>query len=99
MREMLSPTSAVMDKRWANDVTLITDGRFCGGTHGFVVGHITRGPHVGGPLAIVRDGDTISIEPSAVKSACISEKTRLPRGSHSSNSPSHPIRRGARRVC
>ena len=62
MREMLSPTSAVMGKGLGKDVALITDGRFSGGSHGFVVGHITPEAFVGGPLAIVRDGDPISID-------------------------------------
>ncbi len=62
MREMLSPTSAVMCKGLGKDVALITDGRFSGGTHGFVVGHITPEAYVGGPLAVVQDGDTISID-------------------------------------
>ncbi|MCB1876437.1 MAG: dihydroxy-acid dehydratase [Chromatiales bacterium] len=62
MREMLSPTSAVMGKGLGNDVALITDGRFSGGTHGFVVGHITPEAYNGGPLAVVRDGDAITID-------------------------------------
>ena len=62
MREMLSPTSAVMGKGLGQDVALITDGRFSGGTHGFVVGHITPEAYVGGALAIVQDGDTITID-------------------------------------
>ena len=62
MREMLSPTSAVMGKGLGNEVALITDGRFSGGTHGFVVGHITPEAQCGGPLAIVRDGDSITID-------------------------------------
>src|SRR3989338_6610278 len=62
MREMLSPTSAVMGKGLGKDVALITDGRFSGGSHGYVVGHITPEAYVGGPLAIVRDGDTITID-------------------------------------
>ncbi|MCC5845527.1 MAG: dihydroxy-acid dehydratase [Verrucomicrobia bacterium] len=62
MREMLSPTSAVMGKGLGKDVALITDGRFSGGSHGFVVGHITPEAAVGGPLAIVKNGDTISID-------------------------------------
>jgi dihydroxy-acid dehydratase len=62
MREMLSPTSAVMGKGLGKDVALITDGRFSGGTHGFVVGHITPEAYVGGPLAIVQDGDRIYID-------------------------------------
>ncbi len=62
MREMLSPTSAVMGKGLGKDVALITDGRFSGGSHGFVVGHITPEAYCGGALAIVRDGDRITID-------------------------------------
>lgn len=62
MREMLSPTSAVMGKGLGKDVALITDGRFSGGSHGFVVGHITPEAYNGGPLAIVKNGDKITID-------------------------------------
>jgi dihydroxy-acid dehydratase len=62
MREMLSPTSAIMGKGLGKDVALITDGRFSGGTHGFVVGHITPEAYVGGPLAVVKNGDKIVID-------------------------------------
>lgn len=62
MREMLSPTSAVMGRGLGKEVALITDGRFSGGTHGFVVGHITPEAFDGGPLAIVRNGDTVTID-------------------------------------
>jgi dihydroxy-acid dehydratase len=62
MREMLSPTSAIMGKGLGKDVALITDGRFSGGTHGFVVGHITPEAYVGGVLAIVENGDNITID-------------------------------------
>ncbi len=62
MREMLAPTSAIMGKGLGKEVALITDGRFSGGTHGFVVGHITPEAHVGGPLALVKEGDTIVID-------------------------------------
>jgi len=62
MREMLSPTSAIMGKGLGKDVALITDGRFSGGSHGFVVGHVTPEAAVGGPIALVRDGDTITID-------------------------------------
>ena len=62
MREMLSPTSAIMGKGMGKDVALITDGRFSGGSHGFVVGHVTPEAAVGGPIAIVRDGDPITID-------------------------------------
>ncbi len=62
MREMLSPTSAVMGKGLGKEVALITDGRFSGGSHGFVVGHITPEAHNGGPLAIIKNGDRITID-------------------------------------
>lgn len=62
MREMLSPTSAIMGKGLGKDVALITDGRFSGGTHGFVVGHITPEAQVGGALAVVENGDEITID-------------------------------------
>ncbi len=62
MREMLAPTSAIMGKGLGKEVALITDGRFSGGTHGFVVGHITPEAYVGGPLALVKNGDQIVID-------------------------------------
>jgi dihydroxy-acid dehydratase len=62
MREMLSPTSAIMGKGLGKDVALVTDGRFSGGSHGFVVGHITPEAYVGGTLALVKNGDTITID-------------------------------------
>ncbi|MEZ5570115.1 MAG: dihydroxy-acid dehydratase [Halioglobus sp.] len=62
MREMLAPTSAVMGRGLGNDVALITDGRFSGGSHGFVVGPITPEAQAGGPLAIVKNGDPITID-------------------------------------
>jgi dihydroxy-acid dehydratase len=62
MREMLAPTSAVMGRGLGKDVALITDGRFSGGSHGFVVGHITPEAQAGGLLAIVRNGDSITID-------------------------------------
>ena len=62
MREMLSPTSAIMGKGLGGKVAFLTDGRFSGGTHGFVVGHITPEAHNGGAIALVRDGDEIFID-------------------------------------
>ena len=62
MREMLAPTSAIMGRGLGNSVALITDGRFSGGTHGFVVGHITPEAALGGPLALVKNGDRIVID-------------------------------------
>jgi dihydroxy-acid dehydratase len=65
MREMLSPTSAIMGCGLGKSVALITDGRFSGGTHGFVVGHISPEAHLGGPLALVKNGDLITIDARA----------------------------------
>ena len=62
MREMLGPTSAIMGRGLGADVALVTDGRFSGGTHGFVVGHVTPEAAVGGPLALVKNGDRIVID-------------------------------------
>jgi dihydroxy-acid dehydratase len=62
MREMLSPTSALMGRGLGADVALITDGRFSGGSHGFVVGHIAPEAAVGGPIGLVRSGDLIAID-------------------------------------
>ena len=62
MPEMLKPTSAIIGAGLGNSVALITDGRFSGGTHGFVVGHITPEAYVGGTIALVKDGDTITID-------------------------------------
>jgi dihydroxy-acid dehydratase len=62
MREMLAPTSAISGKGLGSQVALITDGRFSGGTHGFVVGHITPEASVGGPIALVKNGDKIVID-------------------------------------
>ncbi len=62
MREMLSITAAIMGAGLGNDVALITDGRFSGGTHGFVIGHITPEAQLGGTIALLQDGDEISID-------------------------------------
>lgn len=62
MREMLGPTGAIMGRGLGNDVALITDGRFSGGSHGFVVGHITPEADLGGPIGLLEDGDEITID-------------------------------------
>jgi dihydroxy-acid dehydratase len=62
MREMLSPTSAINGRGLSNDVALITDGRFSGGSHGFVIGHITPEAFVGGPIALIENGDRITVD-------------------------------------
>ncbi|WP_447529361.1 dihydroxy-acid dehydratase [Vreelandella sp. TE19] len=65
MREMLTPTSAIMGRGLGNDVALITDGRFSGGSHGFVVGHVAPEAFEGGPLGLVETGDIITIDAEA----------------------------------
>jgi len=62
MREILSPTAAIMGKGLGQDVAFITDGRFSGGSHGFVVGHVTPEAALGGPIALLKNGDTIVID-------------------------------------
>ena len=62
MREMLAPTSAIVGKGLGKDVALITDGRFSGGSHGFVIGHVTPEAFTGGPIAIIKNGDPIEID-------------------------------------
>ena len=62
MPEMLKPTAAIMGAGLGNEVALITDGRFSGGTHGFVVGHVAPEAQVGGNIALVQNGDYISID-------------------------------------
>lgn len=62
MPEMLTPTSAIMGAGLGNDVALITDGRFSGGSHGFIIGHVVPEAQQGGPIALLRDGDAITID-------------------------------------
>ena len=62
MPEMLTPTSMIVGRGLGDDVALITDGRFSGGTHGFVVGHITPEAQEGGLIALIADGDVIRID-------------------------------------
>ena len=61
MPEMLTPTSAVMGAGLGDDVALLTDGRFSGGSHGFIIGHIVPEAQEGGPIALVKDGDIVTI--------------------------------------
>jgi dihydroxy-acid dehydratase len=62
MPEMLTPTSAIMGAGLGHDVALLTDGRFSGGSHGFIIGHITPEAQDGGPLALLRSGDHVTID-------------------------------------
>jgi dihydroxy-acid dehydratase len=65
MPEMLTPTSAIMGAGLGSDVALLTDGRFSGGSHGFIVGHITPEAQEGGPIGLLQDGDLITIDANA----------------------------------
>jgi dihydroxy-acid dehydratase len=65
MPEMLTPTSAIMGAGLGQDVAMLTDGRFSGGSHGFIIGHITPEAQEGGPIGLVRDGDRITIDATA----------------------------------
>tara|TARA_B100001057_G_scaffold192128_1_gene193049 strand:+ start:1717 stop:3405 length:1689 start_codon:yes stop_codon:yes gene_type:complete len=95
MREMLSPTGAIMGKGLGKDVALITDGRFSGGSHGFVVGHVSPEAAVGGPIGLVEDGDVIHINAETKEiSVDISDKTMAFRRSHWKK-PNSPITKGA----
>jgi len=62
MPEMLKPTAAIMGAGLGQQVALITDGRFSGGSHGFIIGHVTPEAQLGGPIALVQDGDKITID-------------------------------------
>ena len=62
MPEMLTPTSAIMGAGLGKDVALITDGRFSGGSHGFIIGHVTPEAQEGGPIALIQDGDTVTLD-------------------------------------
>ena len=77
MREMLSPTGAIMGKGLGSDVALITDGRFSGGSHGFVVGHVSPEAMVGGPLALIKDGDQITIDAEKKSIDILLDKSEL----------------------
>ncbi len=94
MREMLSPTSAIMGKGLGKDVALITDGRFSGGSHGFVVGHVTPEAAVGGPLALVKNGDEITIDAKKREMSLNVTKTELNRRKRAWKAPKIKYVRG-----
>jgi len=95
MREMLSPTSAIMGRGLGKDVALITDGRFSGGSHGFVVGHVTPEAAVGGPIALVEDGDTLRIDAASKEvSVAVSDEVMADRRQQWKR-PASPVSRGA----
>ena len=95
MREMLSPTAAIVGKGLGSDVALITDGRFSGGSHGFVVGHISPEAAVGGPIALIEEGDKITVD-AATRQVSVDvgdEDMQLRRGAW--RRPPSAVKRGA----
>ncbi len=95
MREMLSPTGAIMGKGLGAEVALITDGRFSGGSHGFVVGHVSPEAAVGGPIALVRDGDTIEIDAERREIRVDASESELKRRRAEWQRPPSAVRTGA----
>jgi len=77
MREMLSPTSAINGRGLSQEVALITDGRFSGGSHGFVIGHITPEAFEGGPIALLEDGDEIEIDAESQQISVLLDEATL----------------------
>ena len=95
MREMLSPTGAIMGKGLGEDVALITDGRFSGGSHGFVVGHVTPEAAVGGPIALIENGDRIRIDAESMEINVDVSEDEFANRRASWKRPKSPVQRGA----
>lgn len=95
MREMLSPTGAIMGKGLGADVALITDGRFSGGSHGFVVGHVSPEAAVGGPIALVEDGDPITIDAQNKRIDVAVSEAEMDKRRKAWKRPASPVQRGA----
>src|ERR1700723_61746 len=95
MREMLSPTSAIMGKGLGKEVALITDGRFSGGSHGFVVGHVAPEAALGGPLGLVKNGDEITIDAERREILLHVSTAELKRRRNAWKAPKPYARRGA----
>jgi dihydroxy-acid dehydratase len=94
MREMLSPTGAIMGKGLGSDVALITDGRFSGGSHGFVVGHVSPEAAVGGPIGLVQDGDRITIDAESKEISLDVDENELRARRSAWQRPPSAVRRG-----
>jgi len=94
MREMLGPTAAIMGRGLGDKVALITDGRFSGGTHGFVVGHITPEAFDGGPLALLKDGDKVTIDSKKRELRVKLSKTQITKRRKSWKQPKPNYKRG-----
>ncbi len=95
MREMLSPTGAIVGKGLGSEVALITDGRFSGGSHGFVVGHVSPEAALGGPIALVKNGDEITIDAERREISLHVSAAELRRRRNAWKAPKPYARRGA----
>ena len=94
MREMLSPTGAIMGRGLGKEVALITDGRFSGGSHGFVVGHVTPEAAVGGPIALIEDGDSIRIDAQSKQIDVLLDAATLEARREAWRRPESSVKRG-----
>ena len=94
MPEMLAPTSAIMGAGMGGDVAMITDGRFSGGSHGFLVGHVVPEAQEGGPIALLRDGDMLLIDARTDQLEVELEAAELKRRAASWNMPPYKAQRG-----
>ncbi len=94
MPEMLTPTSAIMGAGLGSDVALMTDGRFSGGSHGFIVGHITPEAQEGGPIALVRNGDRVTIDATTRRIDMDVDEAELKRRRQSWSPPAYKATRG-----
>ena len=94
MPEMLTPTSAIMGAGLGDDVALLTDGRFSGGSHGFIIGHIVPEAQEGGPLVLVRDGDVISIDAEKKSLSVAVSDTEMERRRQAWTMPAYKATRG-----
>ncbi len=94
MREMLSPTGAIMGKGLGADVALITDGRFSGGSHGFVVGHVSPEAAAGGPIGLIEDGDMVTIDAETREINVELDDDELRRRKLAWRRPRSPVTRG-----
>ncbi len=95
MREMLSPTAAIMGKGLGAEVALITDGRFSGGSHGFVVGHVSPEAAMGGPIALLENGDRITIDAQRKRIDVALADDEMERRRAAWRRPRSEVRRGA----
>ncbi len=94
MPEMLTPTSAIMGAGLGADVALLTDGRFSGGSHGFIVGHVTPEAQVGGPIALAQDGDIITIDADKRKIDLEVSEEELAKRKAAWTAPPYKVKRG-----